>query len=153
MPTIRNRAPVEMPWLICCRTDPLRPSGVSTKIPRVQKPRWLTEEYATSFFMSFCISDTKAPYRMAMIERTIIQLRTLVCARTSGKKGSEKRIKPYVPIFSRTEARITEPAVGASTCASGNQVWKGNIGTLMANAKKNDRNSSVAYVGPYCGSK
>ncbi len=34
-------------------------------------------------------------------------------------------------------ASITEPAVGASVCASGNQVWNGNIGTLMANARKN----------------
>ena len=32
---------------------------------------------------------------------------------------------------------MTEPAVGASTCASGSQVWNGNIGTLMAKARKN----------------
>ena len=42
-----------------------------------------------------------------------------------------------MPILSRMPARITEPAVGASTCASGSQVWKGTIGTLMANARKN----------------
>ena len=28
-------------------------------------------------------------------------------------------------------ARITEPTVGASVCASGSHVWNGNIGTLM----------------------
>ena len=50
-------------------------------------------------------------------------------------------MKPYVPIFSRTPARITEPAVGASTWASGNQVWNGNIGTLIANPTKNARNT------------
>src|SRR6185295_17681614 len=34
-------------------------------------------------------------------------------------------------------ARITEPAVGASTCASGSQVCTGHIGTLTAkDAKK-----------------
>ena len=49
-----------------------------------------------------------------------------------GSSGSEKRRNPYVPIFNNTAARMTEPAVGASTCASGSQVWKGNIGTLMA---------------------
>ena len=38
-------------------------------------------------------------------------------------------------------ARITEPAVGASTWASGSQVWNGNIGTLIANARKNARNA------------
>jgi hypothetical protein len=31
---------------------------------------------------------------------------------------------------------MTEPRVGASTCASGNQRWKGNIGILMANGIK-----------------
>ncbi len=41
---------------------------------------------------------------------------------SAGSKGSEKRIKPYVPIFKRTPARMTEPAVGASVCASGSQV-------------------------------
>ena len=36
---------------------------------------------------------------------------------------------------------MTEPAVGASTWASGSQVWKGNIGTLMANPTKKARNT------------
>ena len=39
-------------------------------------------------------------------------------------------------------ASITEPAVGASVCASGSQVWNGNIGTLMAKARKNARKAS-----------
>ena len=38
---------------------------------------------------------------------------------------------------------MTEPAVGASTCASGSQVCSGNSGTLMAKARKNARNSSI----------
>jgi hypothetical protein len=37
------------------------PAWFSAKMPSVQKPRWLTDEYATSFFMSFCISETSAP--------------------------------------------------------------------------------------------
>ena len=53
--------PVEMPWLICCRIEPEIPAGFSAKMPSVQKPRWLTEEYATSFFQSFCISEASAP--------------------------------------------------------------------------------------------
>ena len=40
----------------------------------------------------------------------------------SGKKPIEKRIKPYPAIFNKTPANITEPAVGASTWASGSQV-------------------------------
>ena len=40
-----------------------------------------------------------------------------------------------------TAARITEPAVGASVCASGSQVCSGNIGTLTAKPQKNARNT------------
>jgi hypothetical protein len=36
---------------------------------------------------------------------------------------------------------MTEPAVGASTCASGSQVWNGNIGILIANARKKATNA------------
>src|SRR5580765_486653 len=57
----------------------------------------------------------------------------------SGRIGRLKRMKPYVPIFRSTAARITEPAVGASVCASGSQVWNGNIGTLIAKPRKNAR--------------
>src|SRR6187455_2097958 len=58
-----------------------------------------------------------------------------------GRIGRLKRRNPYVPIFRRTAARITEPAVGASVCASGSQVWNGNIGTLIAKPRKNARNT------------
>src|SRR5205809_8000887 len=57
----------------------------------------------------------------------------------SGRIGRLKRMKPYVPIFRRTAARITDAAVGASVCASGSQVWNGNIGTLIAKPRKNAR--------------
>src|SRR5260370_39599586 len=67
-----------------------------------------------------------------------------------GNSGSEKRIKPYVPIFNRTPARITEPAVGASVCAAGSQVGDGNMGTLMANAKKNPQNSHTFSGAEKC---
>jgi hypothetical protein len=40
-------------------------------------------------------------------------------------------------------ARITEPPVGASTCASGSHVWTGHIGTLTENARKNAANSAI----------
>src|SRR5882724_1788142 len=60
---------------------------------------------------------------------------------SDGRSGSEKRMKPYVPIFNKTPARMTEPAVGASVCASGSHVWNGNIGTLMAKAKKKPQKS------------
>ena len=42
---------------------------------------------------------------------------------------------------------MTEPAVGASTCASGSQVWNGHIGTLMAKARKKARKANSWSVG------
>jgi hypothetical protein len=66
---------------------------------------------------------------------------------TAGNSGIAKRRKPYVPIFSITPARITEPAVGASVCASGSQVCTGHIGTLIANASAKPANSQRASVG------
>ena len=43
-------------------------------------------------------------------------------------------------------ARITEPSVGASVWASGNQVWNGNIGTLMAKPRNMPPKISSAVV-------
>ena len=43
-------------------------------------------------------------------------------------------MKPKVPIFSITPASRIEPEAGASVCASGSQVWSGQIGTLIAKA-------------------
>ena len=38
---------------------------------------------------------------------------------------------------------MIEPAVGASTWASGSQVWNGHIGTLMAKARKKAMKASA----------
>jgi len=74
------------------------------------------------------------------------------CRDASGKSGRQKRTNPYVPIFSRTPARMTEPAVGAATCASGSHVWNGNSGTLMAKASPKARKSQNCRLGsnPIC---
>src|SRR5271157_3836263 len=71
-----------------------------------------------------------------MMERTAITVMMVGSLAASGSSGTEKRRKPYVPIFSKTLARITDPAVGASTCASGSQVWNGNMGTFTAKPTK-----------------
>ena len=44
-------------------------------------------------------------------------------------------------------ARITEPAVGASTWASGSQVWTGHIGIFTANEAKKASHSQVCRPG------
>src|SRR6478672_8919334 len=72
-----------------------------------------------------------------MIESSAITFTTHGFLAVSGSSGSEKRRNPYVPILRSTLARMTEPAVGASTCASGSQVWKGHIGTFTAKPRKN----------------
>ncbi len=46
---------------------------------------------------------------------------------------------------------MTEPAVGASTCASGSQVWKGNIGTLMAKPMKKAQKIQSCRSSGICG--
>jgi hypothetical protein len=61
IPTARNRAPVESPWLIIWITPPWSPCVFIAKSPSMTKPRWLTEEYATSFFISGCTMATSAP--------------------------------------------------------------------------------------------
>src|ERR1051326_7021949 len=65
----------------------------------------------------------------------------------SGNIGNENRTNPYPPIFKRTPARMTEPAVGASTWASGSQVCTGHIGTLTANEAKNASHSHFCNSG------
>ena len=79
-----------------------------------------------------------------------------------------KRKKPYAPSFSVIAASTIEPPVGASTCASGNQVCTGNIGTFTANDRKKAANricwvnngiclmfwkSSIAKLPPVCSDK
>ena len=71
-------------------------------------------------------------------------MRTVGFSAAPGKSGSPNLRKPNVPIFSMMPARITEPAVGASTCASGSHVWNGNIGTFTAKARKNAEKSQRA---------
>ena len=56
-------------------------------------------------------------------------------------------MKPYPPNLSRIAARMTDPAVGASTWASGSQVWTGHIGNLTANEAKKASHSQVCILG------
>src|SRR5689334_22823062 len=71
---------------------------------------------------------------MTASHRMIVRMVGLSAA--PGSSGMAKRMKPNVPSFSMMLASTTEPAVGASTWASGSQVWKGNIGTFTAKARK-----------------
>jgi hypothetical protein len=50
-------------------------------------------------------------------------------------KIKDIRIKPYVPSFNNTPARIIEPATGASTWALGSHRWSENIGIFTKKAR------------------
>src|ERR1700741_4711923 len=80
-----------------------------------------------------------------------MRLRTMIAGpnvwAAAGKSGRANRMNPYAPSFSMIAARITEPAVGAWTRASGSQVWNGNIGNLIAKERKNARNAKIWRVG------
>src|SRR5215467_14461860 len=69
------------------------------------------------------------------------------CRDALGNNPKLNRSNPYVPILRSTPARITEPAVGASVCASGNQVCNGHKGTLMQKAKANAKKSQNSARG------
>ena len=43
-------------------------------------------------------------------------------------------------------ASSTDPTVGAAVCASGSQVWNGNIGTLTAKPRNSAANTQKAKV-------
>jgi len=51
--------------------------------------------------------------------------------------------------LSSTPANRIDPAVGASTCASGSQVCSGHIGTLMAKARKKAMNAKACSPSAY----
>src|ERR1700741_287093 len=80
-----------------------------------------------------------------------MRLRTMIAGpnvwAAAGKSGRANRMNPYAPSFSMIAARITEPAVGAWTWASGSHVWNGHIGTLIAKARKNARKANSWRVG------
>jgi hypothetical protein len=62
-----------------------------------------------------------------------------------GNNPSENLINPYPAILSNIAASNTDPTVGASTCASGNQVCTGHIGVLTAKELKNANHNKFWY--------
>ena len=61
MPTMQNSAPVLTPWASIWYDAPWMPCMFAAAMPSTTKPMWLTDEYATSFFMSGCTIATSAP--------------------------------------------------------------------------------------------
>jgi len=94
MPMRKNRAPVEIPWLIMTISAPCTLCTVSAKMPSITKPRWLTELYATSFLKSGCTSETSAPYTMPITASASTTVRTVGFIAAPGKSGTASRRKP-----------------------------------------------------------
>src|SRR5256885_12664562 len=117
------------------RIDPLIPSTFSAANPSTQNPRCDTDEYATSFLISCCTHATSAPY-MIPTTQSVPTIPSTV-GLLPNPTGSANRNIPYVPSFSSTPARITDPAVGASVCASGSHGSTGNSGTFTAQPATN----------------
>ena len=74
---------------------------------------------------------------MPITASTRMIVRTVGFIAAPGKSGTREAQEAERAQLEHDAARTTEPAVGASTCASGSQVWNGNIGTFTANARKN----------------
>jgi hypothetical protein len=68
------------------------PTGLMTNNPNMQKPRWLTDEYAISRFMSVCAKATIAPYRIPITASD--NTNGMQATVASGKSGRLKRTNP-----------------------------------------------------------
>src|SRR2546427_904668 len=116
---------------------------------------WPTLEYAIIRFRSTCGRHTSLAYTIETVPKIARTHHRSFAA--LGSIPTPIRNTPYPPIFRSRPARITDPAVGASTCASGSHVWNGTIGSLTPNPKKNAmkigtwvaRGRRVRYWAPF----
>ncbi len=89
---MRKSPPVETPCASIWYTAPWTPLTFSAQMPSTTKPRWLTDEYATSFFMSGWTMATSAPYTMPMTASAAMYGANASAA--SGNSGNANRNKP-----------------------------------------------------------
>ena len=87
-----NNAPVEMPWFTICSAPPCKPRWFSANNPSMQKPIWLTLEYAIKRLISLCASATNAPYKIPITASHNSQ--GMAIAAASGSIGMLKRKNP-----------------------------------------------------------
>ena len=92
---------------------------------------WLTEEYAMSDFRSVWRKQIELVMIMPHSDKII---NGYAMKSVTGFRNSVTRSIPYPPSFSRIAARTIEPAMGASTCALGNQRWRPYSGILTIKA-------------------
>lgn len=108
-----------------------QPHTVFDISPLIIRLIWPIDEYAIRDFRSVCrkqiILVMTAPHRDNLIIGAEINLFIFIII-------DDKRIRPYLPNFSRIPARIIDPATGASTCAFGNHKCSIYRGIFVKNA-------------------
>src|ERR1700742_1254285 len=113
-------------------------------MPRAMKPKWETEVYAISRFMSCWPMATMAPYKIPITAS--VSTSGVKYLAPDGNSSKQYRSMPYVPTLSSTPTSSTAAPGGADAAASGSQVWNGHSGALIANAMKKPRNSHFCTV-------
>ena len=105
------------------------------------------DAYAITLLISDCIAADIDVYITERMHKVYTkELKYMVALK---KKGIKIRIKPYAPILSKMAAKITEPSVGDSTCASGNHKCIGNIGILILKDIKKHTQSKYSIQESY----
>jgi hypothetical protein len=88
--------------------------------------RWISNYFLISIWLRATIDAYVNP------TNAIINIKKIKSYDTLKRKPNNNRSIAYVPNFNEIPAKITDPGVGASTWASGNQICKGIIGTFTA---------------------
>src|SRR2546430_17695962 len=91
--------------------------------------------------MSLWTSAMSAPQMIAATASTGMTQRQSHQSTGCGNSGTAMRRKPYAPALPITPAKVISIGVGAALYASGSQLWEGNSGGLIADARAKTRNS------------
>src|SRR5690606_29041850 len=135
---IKNNPTTLNPWFTIWMIAPCNPSVFQENTPAEISPTCAIEEYAIKRLASCCLKAMIEAYTIPITQSTMTTW--LYANAPSGATGNNQRINPYTPILSMIPANSIVPAAGACVYVSGCQVWKGKIGILIANARKNAQN-------------
>ena len=102
--------------------------------PNNEKFICATEEYAITFFISIWLKAANDAYKNPI--KAITTKTKIISYDIKVAVGNNNLNIANDPNFNKIPANITDPGVGASTCASGNQICKGTIGIFTAKPKK-----------------
>ena len=109
------------------------------------KPAW-DEQQQLKLTQANLTSEEKLKAEEAAVLRTKLNSMAMSTISYFDLSRSDNKKKELETKTVETLASITEPAVGASTCASGSHVCNGNRGTFTAKATKKARNRSNCSV-------